>query len=73
MAQLNSNSAPKVGIVHHSIHGTEYIVTGTYAPTAKETGSEKIEKLLLQDVQNSSIIPLTVLQMAAQKKGVQYD
>ena len=73
MAQLNSNSAPEVGSIHRSIRGTEYIVTGTYAPTAKEAGSKKIERLLLQDVQNSSIIPLTVLQMAAQKKGVQYD
>ena len=73
MTNSKCNSTPKIGTVHHSICGTEYIVTGTYAPTAKETGSEKIGKLLLQDVQNSSIIPLTVLQMAAQKKGVQYD
>lgn len=73
MATLKSDSTPEVGIIYRSIRGTEYIVTGTYAPSAKETGREKIEKLILQDFRNSSKITATVLPMAAQKKGVQHD
>ena len=59
--------------IRRTVCGTEYIVTGEYAPTARETVIQKMERLLLQEAQNSGMIQATVLHMAAQKKGVQHD
>ena len=73
MAEKKMDSALTAGSMSRSIYGTTYIVTGTYSPSAKETGRKKIEKLILQDFRNSSKITATVLPMAAQKKGVQHD
>lgn len=69
----NIHPAPQLRSIHCTVSSTEYIVTGSYAPAARETASKKIERLLLQDAQSSGMIPTTVLRMAAQKKGVQYD
>ncbi len=73
MTQLNSNPALKIGIIYRSIHGTQYIVTGSFNPAATETADEKITRLILLKAGFSCIIEAPITFAAAQRKGVQYE
>ena len=73
MTNSKCNSTPKIGTVHHSICGTEYIVTGSFNPAATETADEKITRLILLKAGFSCIIEAPITFAAAQKKGVQYE
>lgn len=73
MANSKLNPTPKIGSIHRSISGTEYIVTGSFNTAATETADEKITRLILLKVESSSIIEASITFVAAQKKGVQYE
>ena len=73
MTNSKLNSTPEVGIIHRSIRGTEYIVTGSFNPAATETADEKITRLILLKAESSSIIEIPISFTAAQKKGVQHE
>jgi len=73
MTNLKLNSTPEVGMIHRSIRGTEYIVTGSFNPAATETADEKITRLILLKAGFSSIIEVPITFVAAQKKGVQHE
>lgn len=73
MTNSKLNPTPKIGSIHRSIRGTEYIVTGSFNPAATETADKKIARLILLKAGCSSIIEAPITFAAAQKKGVQYE
>ena len=73
MTNSKCNFTSKLGTVHRSIHGTEYIVIGSFNPAATETADEKITRLILLKAGFSSIIEVPITFAAAQKKGVQHE
>ena len=73
MTNSKLNPTPKIGSIHRSIGGTEYIVTGSFNTAATGTADEKITRLILLKAGFSSIIEAPIPFAAAQKKGVQYE
>lgn len=60
MTNSKFDPTPKAEIIHRSICGTEYIVTGSFNPTVTETAGEKITRLILLKAGFSSIIEVPI-------------